>query len=458
MAKYQARKGFLPVRLKIGLFLSGVCFSAIASMFIMNANAKSDTCNNLGQFLFSTRCRDCPAGCYCTGAGTKTLSFDPADKISMEQLSNYCSRKSSYCNKPDGNKYDYKDCGRPDEAKIYRCPDDFPESNAKTTSVENCYKTCSNGNKIYNKKVHCDKGQVLEAGTGNCVTWTKYKPMNSKLIFPDAVYDYPSCSVYKGAKTCEADETPNKDRTACVKNNSSNDNTSVTPGYVKCGEGKFLPAGGTSAKDCIVCLDGYACDGKEVEPSEKEDRGLVKCSSNTVPNKSKSACIKKDAEKEKITCYKGEFLPSNSNECISCRDGSACAGGTFEVKSGDQGIKECVSGREEVSEDKSLCIVLAVDCKPGEYLKAGDTTCRKCEGINKYCPGNRRYNVSNEDQGIYSCPAGGNVNSARSGCSIKISKDFMYFGPSGKNTDYIYQCWSSKNIEEYQSCLFGIID
>ena len=229
--------------------------------------------------------------------------------------------------------------------------------------------------------------------------------------------------------------------------------------------GQYLPKESMSP---AKCPSGKYCKGSAAlgKPEgwgprfgEYGDIGAYDCDAGQKPNADATACVKKDEPKkeETTTCEPGYYLPSGLSTCETCLDGSACKGGTFTVKSGNQGIVECKVGYETVSDDKSRCIVTAAKCAPGFYLKANKDKCTVCEGTNKYCPGGD-FGLADYDQGIHSCPITGNVNGDRSGCKIKLSKTSMYYGLGGKNTNYMDQCWSNKSIEEYKVCLFGIQD
>ena len=379
------------------------------------------------------------------------------------------------------------------------CPGgSFYPSCSKNQGVQKCEngtKPNTDRNACLSEKISCGGGMYLPKGETKCrgcPPTNVYCP-GIKDVSVDKTNDQGVFSCPEGTKqaqnrqSCELTSCPAGQYLANAKCNdcpsrfpkSSYDSKSESECYTLASDGKtklynkliVVPAGQYLPKESMSpakCPSGKYCKGSAAlgKPEgwgprfgEYGDIGAYNCDAGQKPNADATACVKKDEPKkeETTTCEPGYYLPSGLSTCETCLDGSACKGGTFTVKSGNQGIVECKVGYETVSDDKSRCIVTAAKCAPGFYLKANKDKCTVCEGTNKYCPGGD-FGLADYDQGIHSCPINGNVNGDRSGCKIKLSKTSMYYGLGGKNTNYMDQCWSSKSIEEYKVCLFGIQD
>lgn len=182
------------------------------------------------------------------------------------------------------------------------------------------------------------------------------------------------------------------------------------------------------------------------------DQGLSTCPNNQKPNSSKTGC-----ESNAIQCDIGQYLPANSNSCVKCKDKYyACSGGGFYTNNFDQGITHCEDGYVQ-NEDKTQCVYVAdtdYNCDAGYYLPANKTKCEKCKSNKKYCPGGT-FQYYDLDQGIYTCPYTSVANSDHSACVLYLSKDYMKYGPNGENTDLQDQCWTQKTDEDYVKCIYS---
>ena len=352
------------------LFLSAVAVGCFLP--IVDVQAKSGECG-IGEFLFSTKCRDCKPGCYCYGGHTTTLSLDHKDKISASDLEKYCRRETNSC--PHQGKDGYGECGRKGEAKIERCPAGFPKSDAKATSAEQCY-VMSGNERLYNKKVSCAAGKYLPKGKGSCA-------------------------------------------------------------------------------DCSSKGGNYYCTGVTAYPSTTADQGLSECASGKKPNSARTGCGNID-----IKCKAGQYLPKGRDYCIECKTGhlDVCEGGTFQENSNaDQGIITC--GNDLIAnKEHSKCVSESgiIVVPKGQYLPADTYVPKPCpKASKKYCPGGE-FTHSKKNQGMYDCPMNGRSSSDMSTCTLTLSKEQLKYGPGGKSTTFLAQCWiHSEDPERYTSCLLG---
>ena len=314
---------------KIDLFLFVTC--TLCMILPDQTFAKSATCG-VGEFLFSTKCRDCKPGCFCTGGGTKTLSLDPDDKISASVLEAYCRHERNDCPKGSANGGEaYGACGRHNNAKIYRCPDAFPNSSSKATSEEQCYTTVGS-KKLYYKKVSCIAGKYLPINSDSCVPCKT----GERDYCPGIENVYPSVSTDKGVSSCAPNQKANSTHTACEDNG------------ITCIAGTYLPA---DSLTCAACPDGYYCKGG-TWPQQPIDQGNERCSGSTVPNEKRTACIQGT-----ITVSEGYYLPANATEPVVCKGAkSYCPGGKFDQSPKDQGIFDCPNGGR-ANKDKTACTI-----------------------------------------------------------------------------------------------------
>lgn len=182
------------------------------------------------------------------------------------------------------------------------------------------------------------------------------------------------------------------------------------------------------------------------------DQGLKSCAYNEKPNQNQTGC-----ETSSVRCDAGRYLPANATSCSNCKNRYyVCTGGTFEIKHFDQGIARCEYGYIQ-NEAKTQCVYVAdidYNCEVGYYLPANMTQCERCSSSKKYCPGGtfRYYDL---DQGIYTCPYASVANSDHSSCVLYLSQDYMKYGPNGANTDWKDQCWTQKTDEDYTRCIYS---
>ena len=208
-----------------------------------------------------------------------------------------------------------------------------------------------------------------------------------------------------------------------VANDISKTNLKNLSKYVECPAGKYLPAGGSSADACKDCREDHACAGSDrLMPNASMDQGIIKCATGKKPNSAKTACV--IGTGIKVT----EIDKKRKDDIIAKKDGKEISD-----KSGD------------------------VKCAAGQYLPGGKKECRVCEGTNKYCPGGWM-DFANKDQGIYSCPTGFSVNSARSGCKITLAKDRLNYGVVGDKVELKKQCWTMKSMDDFITCVLGEAD
>ena len=405
------KMGILSMRFaRTGLFtIEMVRFICICvSVFCTGAAfAKSDTCGN-GQFLFSTKCSTCPAGCYCTGGNTETMSLDPDNKIKASVLESYCKGERDTC--PQGKAHGgeaYGACGRHNNAKLFRCPSGYAYSAAGATSITRCHAKCGNGQTLYYEQKSCNSGEYRPQGSNDC----KPCPDDGKSYCTGVSDFYPTCdgaSSDQGKSTCNIDKgkVPNSARTACVDK--------------QCGAGEELK------------------DGK---------------------------CVS-----IKIHCIPGEYLPANSESCAACPSGKVCLGGDFDKRSIDQGDDGTCDSNSIINSKGSACIKCeagtapnatqtacteaAIHVEPGYYLPANKITPTKCSGARKYCPGGN-YKKGITDVGIFECPFSGRANADGTACNVSITEEQMQYGPAGKNAPLESQCWLRTDPDDYRTCIFG---
>ena len=270
-----------------------------------------------------------------------------------------------------------------------------------------------------------------------------------------------------------------------VANDISKTNLKNLSKYVECPAGKYLPAGGSSADACKDCREDHACAGSDrLMPNASMDQGIIKCVAGEKTDSKRTKCVKYLSKY--VECPAGKYLPaggSSADACKDCREDHACAGSDrlMPNASMDQGIIKCATGKKPNSA-KTACVIGTgikvtgidkkrkddiiakkdgkeisdksgdVKCAAGKYLPGGKKECKVCEGVNKYCPGGE-FDFADEDQGIHSCPTGGNVNGNKSGCRIKLSKSSMYYGTGQRASNIQQQCWIIKDVEEYASCV-----
>lgn len=266
--------------------------------------AKSKSCS-AGEFLFSTKCRDCPIGCYCAGGDLSSL--DPDDNLSANTLASYCAGSTSECytgnskftkDKSEYSNWSWGACGRQDAAKIYRCPDGYT-SNSNSTAKSECYFKSSSGDTVYYTARNCSAGTYLPAKSGSCQQCTK----GEKDYCPGVSNVYPSPSKPQGVSTCENGKQPNNDRTACVeiaKNEPKKQTQTNKKTKIHCESGEYLKA---DTEKCVECSGSAKyCPGGDFNKLSK-DQGIFNCPNGGRANKDKSACTITFTKKQMQECW-----------------------------------------------------------------------------------------------------------------------------------------------------------
>ena len=317
------------------LFLSAIVISCVLP--IMEANAKGKSCV-AGEFLFSTKCRACPVGCYCTGGDL--YSLDPDNNLNNTSLAQFCAGSLSECytgnSKLTQDKSEYSDwtwgkCGRQDAAHIWRCPDGYT-SPEKAKDILDCYKQCTppGGNqKLPYKKITCNKGYYLPYRKTECASCKSF----AGKVCPETIDVYPDCSKNQGLKDCPAGEKPNADATACEKE---------------------TPAVQESPKAPETTQEPVNCTGNTIMNSSND--GCTSCPNGYEPNTDHTECVEKAPEM--ISVPAGKYLPANRTTIADCPQTSNkyCPGGEFFPASKTQGLLDCpLNGTSNTT--KTACTV-----------------------------------------------------------------------------------------------------
>ncbi|MFA7188201.1 MAG: hypothetical protein WC137_01860, partial [Alphaproteobacteria bacterium] len=174
------------------------------------------------------------------------------------------------------------------------------------------------------------------------------------------------------------------------------------PTTVTCLPGEYLPQG---ASKCSSCLENNWCPGGTFSKSTY-NQGANSCSEGMISPYGSSS-IDNCRTPATVICSPGQFLPANST-CQVCPDYHWCPGGTYtESYQQAQGINWCgiglysSSGSDSADDCKMLETIL---CNPGNFLKAGATSCSSCLA-NNWCPGGDFYQ-SDYEQGLNKCLEG----------------------------------------------------
>ena len=352
----------------------------------------------------------CPAGCFCPGqtylyvnsgegkfckGESNTIRAKGDQKCDIDTSGTY---KGLYGCTPYGY---YGDCSD----RFYRCPDKFPNSPEGAKSVEECYTTCSNGKKIYNKKVKCNKGYYLPAGgtsSSDCKSCNTINPATGAYCPEDGDY-VPYCED-QGVKTCPAGKTPNTARTGCEDK-------------VKCPDDfpYFKGGGQNTLERCYKkCSNGGTLDYKKIKCKKGEYLKGVSC----------KPCSELDPDAK-------EICPSDFEAYPEC-DGKI------------QSSKKCAPD-ETPNEDRTSCIGKEQSVPKGKYLRAKQDTPEPCPSGKYYCPGGD-FRKEDKDQGKFQCPGKTKPNSEKSACMMVIEKEKMS----------LKKCWKqSSDPEKYKKCVFA---
>lgn len=332
------------MKIKNSLFLTTISIGCFLTM--MDVHAKSKTCP-VGEFVMSTKCRDCPPGCFCSGGGTETMSLDHKNEIDLDEVKNFCLRKRSSCSHQ--GKDGYGVCGRQDHAKLYLCPSIFPNSDGNVSSKNQCF-AWSGGQKVYYGKKTCVAGEYLPKNSPKCV-----ECKSGSLDYCPGIKDAePSTTADQGLSSCSGGKVANASHTDCAFTD------------VQCIAGTYLPANSIS---CAPCKNRYYyCPGGTFG-KQPINQGIFECRGNGQSvNETKTACIQGE-----ITIDQGYYLPANTNKQKKCTDEKHyCPGGSFDKKSQDQGRFEC-PGNSSAKSDKSACVMkISKDDMSKCYLSTED--------------------------------------------------------------------------------------
>lgn len=269
---------FQPMKQKYSLFVIAAIIG-VAPVF----NVFAKTCS-AGEHLMTSACRDCPAGCYCTQTSTK---LDPKDKISNSEKADWCARKRSTCS--NSGKDGYGDCGKP-EGGVNRCPTNFPDSAAKSTSIEQCY-TVVGSKKLYYKKITCIAGKYLPINSDQCTTCPSGKEC------PGIENVYPSIKTDQGIGDKKASENSN---------------------IIDVAPGQFLPGNTGTPKQCTG-TNRY-CPGGTFMRSNKE-QGRYECPKGSRVNDNLSGCKMTLTKEQMESGTKGNsvcWAHTDSEDYLSC--------------------------------------------------------------------------------------------------------------------------------------------
>ena len=151
--------------------------------------------------------------------------------------------------------------------------------------------------------------------------------------------------------------------------------------------------------------------------------GLYSCNAfayytETIPNQCGIVSHNMDAiwTANEHTCNAGQFLPANTDNCVTCPTGATCAGGTFafnETESQGINIGTVTNDFTKMCADNVPNAWIAVfmpnqhTCGAGYYLPANVDSCTACPA-NSYCPGGTYTFNENADQGV--CQYGYSLN------------------------------------------------
>ena len=418
------------MKFNYNLFSYTLCLLCTEILYSQSAHAVS--CG-AGQYPYLSWCHDCTEGCYCTGPGFHQgwgyLYSCDTDKAKTKFGASW--QDSGWNN-------------------VYTCPKDFPKSEKKAKSVEDCYVEIA-GKKIYNKRATVKAGQYLPMQSNTPVAC---KTDNDKTYCPGGTFSA-SLTSDQGLKKCSDSEKASSDRTKCEHIN------------VKCEAGRYLPSGWSSCSPCKSDGNRYYCPGGSFSAAPSTNMGLKECPSGKVANSDKTGCIVPPTH-----CDPGQYLPRGATQCKDCKSRYyLCAGGPITVGlTYDQGIRKC-DGNLVANAENTSCVTDTVakenlelikslpagtiSVPAGKYLPAGKRTPATCRGTTNYCPGGD-FDEASVDQGIVECPKNTRANKDKTACTATFTKIQMQYGPYGKDTPYTRQCWlKTDSAEDFKSCVFG---
>ena len=285
------------------LCILGVC--GLFSIYQFDAVAKCSS-TSAGRFCkLSVNTYKCRAGCYC-------LENSAGADVGSIIVDTWCNRTRN----PDlgSDKVEILH-----NAKVFRCPDEFPDSDEGATSEEDCYFCRPSSPNIClpvkNQQHHLAPGQYMPAGTGN-VNTCKSSTLGLDVYCPGGDFK-PSIDYNIGVYSCDGDSVGTSDLKNCK---------------IECNVGQYLNFvynRRTRRNDpsCEWCPDGYGCPGNKTwivagNGRVTTEQGKYACPDGASSNNNKSAC--------KIQCGQGTYLKSG-NICQTCPKGYKCEGMTAPV-------------------------------------------------------------------------------------------------------------------------------
>ena len=406
---------------------------------------------NPGNYVFGIdECYGCPRGCYCPGNQDFNLTQWALTGSGHKNIANYCgagyNEDGSDKGKGElgGNSTKMKDDGR----YFIKCPVNFPTSNGGAKSITDCYKDLGNGRTLnYSTNIECAEGEYLPKKKRECEKCADYGKLKKNEYCPGGDFPF-SETENQGIETCPAGTIPTTDKKECE--------TDPKTKKIFCDDGYALPH---NKLECVKCdakkdfiNEGFwktlknneYCEGGFFDFSDTFDQGISTCPEGHQPKDDKtgcSACKNPDEAVNEDTgkcekCKTGEVPNDNGIGCHKCQAGQIVSDG------------RCV--------DEEEAPFKLIHCNYGQYYNGTLKKCDSCKGSTKYCPGGDYNKNLSRDQGIYDCPGGGIVNEKGGACTVTLSKDMMIYGPGGKTTESVRQCWNMHSrISDYIKCLFG---
>ena len=465
LCKIQGINGNVSMKFGSSIFAIMTVIPCI-TLYVNDAHA--DDCEHPGWYRWAKSktatdwCMPCPKGCYCPGAADDYDAVIGGDK--------FITCKSGL------TKYGIRECGTGWTTKVDNSLMHGQTYEQGAMSESDCFFNATDtGNKMkYNNSKKCSPGQYLTAGKENCqscksghicpggkpksgqknLACLAYDTWNSQWNMKDLYTLWVNPAHDEGIYKCPSGKIANADHSKCVdKNNSSNNNDNNKPSQ------KINCKAGTylpmGGKSINDCKS--CLDGYYCPGGTFEiksiDQGLKSCAYDQKPNTNRTACIS-----ARTHCDKGYFLPANSSICEKCVSSDyVCFGGDFiQNQNTNQGQSKCNS-YQIPNDDKTYCIdksSVNTYCNAGQYLPANSTKCERCPSTKHYCIGGE-FKYESFDQGIYDCPMSSVANDRRDSCVLTLSQDFMKYGPNGSNVSIDEQCWTKKTDTAYKNCIFN---
>ena len=317
----------MKIRKRASLSFGVACVSLLA----LNRVAFAACYNSgAGEYCLTNKRYPCPSGCYCEVAdgdyGAMDRKGNGQSDIYTDQVDSWC-RYGSSCIWSAGA----GQCGTSNDAKVFRCPAEFPNSEMAAQTKEDCFAKISDGGsaytKLYNKTTKCLAGQYLPRNSNSCAA----------------------------CKTGERYYCPG---------GTFHASTSHDMGLqIKCEAGQYLPGGASSCKKCKTSSRYYFCPGGIFASYLSDDQGIRKCTGDFVANSDRTACedakgnleLIKSLYEGTISVPAGKYLPAGKKSPATCRGTTNyCPGGDFNVASVDQGIEACPPNTR-ANKDKTAC-------------------------------------------------------------------------------------------------------